>query len=151
MNVLFVCSGNTCRSPMAEGLLGAILKEADVSDIYVSSAGIFTAGGIFPSHNAQTAAGEFGADISLHQSRQIDPNIANGADIILCMTREHKHHVLEQFGDTAGRVFTLAEYALENDEDIADPFGGDLETYMKCAEDLMFLLETISERLVVGE
>ena len=151
MNILFVCSGNTCRSPMAEGLLSAMLKELDISNIYVSSAGLFTSDGIFPSHNAQAAAGEFGADISLQQSRQFNQNIADNADVILCMTRTHKRHILEGFAISSDKVFTVAEYALENDEDIPDPFGGDLETYMKCAEDLMFLLEAISERLISGD
>ncbi len=140
VKILLVCTGNTCRSPMAEGILKNILSNYDIS-----SAGIITANGLTPSENAVLATKEIGIDISSHKSRLITKEIFEDSDIILCMTQAHKEMILTYFG-VNDKTFTLAEFAGENG-DIPDPFGGDLAKYIICRDSIATLLEKVAKRL----
>lgn len=130
MHILFVCTGNTCRSPMAEALLN---KESNKNT--AESAGMFVP---YPSHaskNAITVMGEYGIDISSHRSRQVTDAMAEKADLILTMTEGHKKALLTVFPHIAEKTFTLPEYA-GTQGDIEDPFGGDKALYRACAESI---------------
>lgn len=156
MDILLVCSGNTCRSAMAEGLLKEILIGYELDrNYYVCSAGISTTDGLPATQNAITAAGEFGSDISLHKSKQITKAAIDSADLILCMTQSHKNSVQSFAPESEDKTYTLAEYVAsspdESDYEIDDPYGGDIEEYQACAEDLNELLETLAEKLEAEE
>jgi len=140
VRILLVCTGNTCRSPMAEGILKNIL-----GDYEVSSVGIITANGLTPSENAVIATKEIGIDIKGHKSRLITKEIFEEADIIICMTNAHKEMILAYLGAN-DKTYTLSEFAGENG-DIPDPFGGDLAEYVLCRDSLTKLLEKAAQRL----
>lgn len=124
--IVFVCTGNTCRSPMAEGLFRAYLQKRDMGFIEVSGAGLAAAAGSPPTDFAVTAAKEFGADIAAHRSRTITRyDLQEPETCFVCMTREHAA-VLQMYVE-AERILTL---------DIADPYGGDLAVYTRCAHEI---------------
>ena len=136
----FICTGITCRAPMAEGLFRAHDGE-EKTGLTAASAGLFTPDGMPASQNAVTAAAELGADITAHRSRMLTPELAHEARYLVCMTGAHYDRLCELFPDCADKVFTLLP------EDISDPFGGDLETYRRAAAEIDKGVRSIIERL----
>ncbi len=136
--ILVVCTGNTCRSPMAEGLLRKKLEEEQKS-VSVSSAGIFASGGS-ASENAKKAMNELGIDLSNHQSRQIYRDMVEKADLILTMTQNHAEMLRAAFPEMADKMITLASWA-GVEGDVQDPYGGSLEDYRDCRNQLCHLIE----------
>ncbi len=128
-SVLFVCTGNTCRSPMAEGIFNSMHKNA-----VAASAGLFAESGEKASENAVLAAKELGADIKNHKALQLTPAMLDGADLVLTMTESHKRSL-----PPMEKIKTLAEFG-----DVSDPYGGDIQTYKRCAEQIKKLIEMIA-------
>ena len=127
--IVFICTGNTCRSPMAEGLFRAHNGE-EKTGLTALSAGMYTSDGLPASGNAVTAAAELGADITSHCSRMLTPELAREAKYLVCMTGAQYDNLCAAFPDCADKIFTLLP------EDISDPFGGDLATYRRSAAEI---------------
>jgi len=148
--VLFVCTGNTCRSSMAEGLFRKMVKErGKEKEIEVDSCGIAAIAGMPATPQAVKVMKDIGVDISSHRAKNLSEELLK-ADLILTMTKSHKDYIVDKFPYTKGRVFVLAEFAEdEGDEgvDIADPYGGDEETYRRVAQALEEKLEKVLEKL----
>jgi protein arginine phosphatase len=146
MNLLFVCTGNTCRSPMAE----AIFKSKQVKGINVKSAGVFADKYSMASRNTVHVLSENGIDIN-HQSSPLTEEQMRWASIVLTMTASHKQLVLSKFPFAHDKVFTLTEYVASNGEgqtgDVIDPFGGSVEIYRETYKELSELLEKVKSRL----
>lgn len=162
--ILLVCTGNICRSSMAEGLLKAMV-EADplLSQYYtVSSAGTSAWDGDRASdHSVNVLKDKYGIDIRGHRARMLDSQMAENAFLILTMTRSHKDWIVSRFPEARQKVFTLKEYAYgrsvdkaggtAGDTDIGDPFGMPYKYYESCAKDISEALLKLLEKLKNGE
>ena len=139
MNVLFVCTGNTCRSPLAEVLLKRILGERNIENVEVQSCGLSAYPGCPASENSAMIAPEFGCSLNFHIAKQFDDRLADWADIIITMSESHKQVIERFFERYASKVQVLGN-------GISDPYGGDLEEYRQCASEI----ETEIKKLVDG-
>ena len=124
MNILFVCTGNTCRSPMAEGLFKKMLAEKNIDNVTCSSAGLFAMTGDEVTPNSVKACERFGVDISSHRARRITSYILDETDKFVCMTPEHASSL---------SMYVPSEKVMVLGGGIPDPYGADLETYIKTA------------------
>ncbi|SDI04396.1 protein-tyrosine phosphatase [Alteribacillus persepolensis] len=143
-NVLFVCTGNTCRSPMAE----ALFRAKGMEEVQARSAGIYAAQGMPASEGAKTVLHErqiaFG-----HASQPLTDELIDWADIILTMTKSHRDIVHQTHPKAMDKAFTLREFAWDDKygADIADPIGGTDETYRACADEIDELLDQVMKKL----
>ena len=137
--VLFVCTGNTCRSPMAANILTHIAKRNGFP-LEVQSAGIYAIPGDTITPQAQKVLSGAGIDTN-HRAQQVDQRLLQWADIVLTMTTHHKHSILMDFPDVREKVYTLTEYIAADSTDIVDPFGAPVEAYQLCAKELEYHLD----------
>ena len=201
--ILFICTGNTCRSPMAEALMRKIAQDENIS-IEVKSAGISALHGGNASHHAYEVLSEKGIAPD-HRSQRVTRELIQWADVILTMTSHHKHIVLHQFPESLEKAHSLKEYAFSNSmieelqhaldqmyveketkrlelnpnwseqaikaynkeikelqekeeslvtqlqgllvhQDVHDPFGGSLEEYRSCAQEIEQAIRTFVKR-----
>lgn len=138
--ILFVCTGNTCRSAMAAAIFNDIAVKKNI-DVMIDSAGIMAADGEPASENAVKVLSEAGIDLSYHRSKMLSAELIDMADVILTMTNTHKNAILPYAPD---KVFTLKEYVGEKG-DVADPYGGDESVYRLTAVELNELLIKLAE------
>jgi protein-tyrosine-phosphatase len=147
--VLFVCTGNSCRSPMAEGILKKMLKENKSQDpefgldnFEVNSAGISTLDGAPPSLFAMEVAKARNVDLTQHRSRQLNKQILKKADLVLAMSDEHLEHIRKMDKKTLEKTYLLKTFPQNHsasNEDkregvlyIKDPIGGTMDDYNQC-------------------
>lgn len=142
MNILFVCTGNTCRSPMAAAIMEKIAVENDL-DVLIESAGLFANVGGTASDEAIEALDNMGIDLTFHQTKPITEELIEKSDIILAMTQAHKELLKPMAGD---KVYTLKEYAGDSG-DISDPYGVDLEEYEETAKEIYDALVDVAEKI----
>ena len=138
--VLFICTGNTCRSPIAEALF-----QAKDRDIKVRSAGLFKFKGQVSPH-ALTMLAEYGIHYD-HKPQAIHLELVEWANLVLTMTKFHRAIMLAKFPKHTHKIFTLKEYVGDqNSLNISDPVGGTLFRYRQCAQEIdqaLSLLEKI--------
>src|SRR6478736_1192927 len=135
--VLFVCTGNVCRSPMAEGIFRNATHGK--GDYRVISAGLGAMEGQPPSHYAVQAVKELGVDISAQRSRMLTPELVHQADFIFGMTHSHIDTVMLLYPQAAEKTFLLREFDDTLDpfeKDISDPIGGSYEIYLNCRDQI---------------
>ncbi|MFA6173222.1 MAG: low molecular weight protein arginine phosphatase [Kiritimatiellales bacterium] len=133
--LIFVCTGNTCRSPMAEGLLRSLLGPNCGWE--VSSAGVHASNGLPASTGAVTALRDQGLDISAHRSRRLTPSLVRGADLIVTMTGGHRDAVLAIDPQSGGKVFLLKSFGIAQcAADIYDPVGEAPDVYRRVRDEI---------------
>lgn len=149
-----MCSGNTCRSAMAEAALRKALAADEfgrASDgVSVVSAGIYANEGDPASANAIAATRELGLDITSHRARLLTEELLKDADLVLTMTSAHKQTVLLRYPFLQGKAMTLNEFAGLSDElgpDIPDPFGQSIDVYRTTARSIGRAVENITRRI----
>jgi len=125
-NILIVCVGNICRSPMAEALLRQALQ--DMNDVTVSSAGLGALVDYPAAEHAEVLMAERGLDISGHVARQLTPDLIHASDLILVMESRHKRAIDDEDATARGKVYRLCEW---RDKDIPDPFRQPRESFEK--------------------
>ncbi|PYF07531.1 low molecular weight protein arginine phosphatase [Ureibacillus chungkukjangi] len=139
MNIYFICTGNTCRSPMAE----AILRSKNLEEVQVKSAGIYAMEGGEISENAKAVLEQEQISFS-HITSQVKQEDIEWADLILTMTLAHKNMILLSFPNAQGKTFTLKEYVVPfSSKDVSDPFGGDIATYKQTYLELNRLIDEL--------
>lgn len=144
MNVLFVCTGNTCRSPMAQELADdAAGRSTHLKDMVFKSAGTFACEGVPASPEAVAVLEEKDLDISKHRARQFDSELAEWADLILAMEAKHIEEMEAMAPEQAHKMHTLLGYAAgvggypgETGYDIMDPYREPVEEYQKARDQI---------------
>jgi protein-tyrosine-phosphatase len=140
--ILIVCSGNTCRSPLARVIISDYLSMSTMRGRFsLSSAGISARNGDHASGCAVQIAEELGLDLRKHRAKCVTQHMLNGRDLVLCMTTSHKLHLLHNFENLLGKCFTLAECT--SSRELTDPYGSGVDTYRMVARDMQNMLPNL--------
>ena len=132
--VLFICTGNTCRSPMAEALF--LHRQGDMG-WNARSAGVFADSGSPASRNAVAAMAELGIDLTGHQSQPVTPLMVKESDLIITMSAGHAAHICDRFPEVGNKVFLINAFGTSKvPADVSDPFGGSLNTYKRTRDEI---------------
>lgn len=158
--VLFVCTGNSCRSVMAEGLMKRMLADCQgddngshccpVGEVEILSAGTNTFPGIQPTMEAIEVMAERGIDVSLHQGVPLTAELIAAANLILVMEARHRDHICKLAPTAQNKVYLLTYFSSSPEErntDVADPIGLSIEEYKRCADKISNCLEGLKQEI----
>lgn len=147
MNIVFVCTGNTCRSPMAAALATRLFADSGITDVNVYSAGVMAVAGAKASAGSLKAMNDFGIDLSNHRSTPLSSILAKDDSVFLALSDSHLTYIRNLYPEAEAHL--LSDYASEGRESrsIFDPFGGDLATYRQSASEIERYVKMLTERI----
>ena len=149
--VMLLCTGNTCRSAMAEGIAKKVAEEMGVNHVEFSSSGTGAMNGVPATDYAIEAAAHWDVDIRNHRSRLVNKEIVEGSDLILAMAPEHVQQILSKFKGAASKIFlykSFPEPFSPTQARVEDPIGGTLEQYNQTFLELDEVMRRIFPRIV---
>ncbi|MDR2769387.1 MAG: hypothetical protein LBB19_02410 [Puniceicoccales bacterium] len=149
IKTLFVCTGNTCRSPFAAAALTDFLKKhyPQQEDYFsVKSAGIYAREGRPASILALEVAREYHLDLSMHRSTVLTTSSVRASHVILTMTHEHLNCLKDQFSAPSNKVFLMSQWL--DGQEILDPFTGNANTYTQVFEQMLLCIPSVAEYLL---
>ena len=137
MNIMFICTGNICRSAMAHWMLQKKVEERN-KDIKVYSCGVYAENGDTPTKEAIQVMKEYNVDLTKHKATNIKNSNIEEMDIILCATLNHKNMVISMYPELKDKIFTMKEYAgfPKDNLNISDPWGYGIDVYRACAKEI---------------
>lgn len=138
--VIFVCTGNTCRSPMAEVIAKSICKNDNIN---IFSRGLFVNENLEANFNSINAVKIQNLSLDTHTSKQLTKDEIKNATLILTMSLEHKNIICDNFNEYSNKIYTLYEYVQNFNKDIKDPYGRSLEEYIMCFKEILNLIKKI--------
>lgn len=149
MKIMFICTGNICRSAMAHWLMKKKLKENNLPNIDVYSSGIFAMPGDISTEEAINVMEEYGVNLKQHRATLTRDSNIQEMDIILCMTNSHKHTLIQMYPNLKDKIMTLKEYVdiTKDGVEIKDPWGYDIATYRFCAAEIDRCLEELIKKI----
>lgn len=142
--IIFVCTGATCRSPMAEAILKHKLKLNNITDVCVSCAGIMAEPNTKTNINTVLALKNMGVAVKTKPAKQLTKSMVTENTLIIAITKNHAEYV-----KNVARVMSLSDF--NSGMDIPDPYGQDLIVYERCAKILDFICDEIVEKIKNGE
>lgn len=150
MKIMFICTGNICRSAMAHHLLEKKLEEIAGFHCEVFSCGIFAQPGEEPTHYACEVMKKYHVTMENHKACPIEDSCIEKMDLILCATNSHKEMVKQMYPNLIDKIYTMKEYAgyPKEDWDIDDPWGYDKKVYQNCLSQINYILNKLLEKIV---
>lgn len=146
MKITFVCTGNTCRSPMAEALLAKKLKAGGIN-AEVQSRGLSVHSNESVNPKACEALSTLGIYNFNHNAMQLELSDIASSDIVLTMTQQQKRQLIKLYPNDKYKIFTLSEYAADSLDDITDPFGKSQVFYNYCCSELSALIDLLYDEI----